>query len=84
MFLMNSERILQEGVTRLGRPIYLIYRREGMYPAGAISVHREDRWAVVWEIDNGRHGENFDSPTAARAAFDARSRAYELSSKKDA
>lgn len=79
MHLMNLERTLQEGVNRLGTPIFLIYRKGGMYPAGSLATHHEDRWAVLWERDGSRHGQNFATPQEARAYFDARNWAFEYS-----
>lgn len=70
MLILKSERVLQEGVNRLGNAIYLLYRPEGVYPAGSRPVEQEgDRWYVSWELGNARHGRSFVDPAKARDFF---------------
>lgn len=67
---LTKERVLQEGVNRLGQSIYLIFRPAGTYPAGSRSIEAPDTWFVSWYLDNARHGRSFNSPAAARECFD--------------
>jgi hypothetical protein len=77
MFFMTGEKVLMEGVNRLGRPIYLVFRREGMYPAGSRSIHRENEWGVLWAFEGSRHGQWHSTVEAARDHFDRINKAHE-------
>lgn len=79
--LWNGEKVLMEGVNRLGRPIYLVFRREGMYPAGSRAIHRENEWGVIWEFEGSRHGQWHSSIEVAREHFDRVNKAYEHATK---
>lgn len=71
MHLLKLERLLREGVNKLGNPIFLIFRAEGIYPAGSLSTHHEDRWSVLWELEGARHGTNYANLADAEARFNS-------------
>ncbi len=77
MHLLNGEKILQEGIRLTGKPIFLIFRKNGMYPAGSLARHWEDSWGVIWEFEGSRHGQWHATPDKAREHFDRVNKAYE-------
>lgn len=67
--ILNGETVLDSGRNKFGRELKLVHRRQGMYPAGSISVERSEGWAVLWDVDGTRNGQWYKTLDEAQQGF---------------